>query len=204
MLRTPGRRQAGLYVALLTITLLLLAFSASAPITELRRGVGFAMAPIQNVLRESGQTVSSLFATLGEIDRLRQQNQQLTTQVDELATQNRSLESLQSQNQQLTDILDVRSALDYESTAAEVISRRITDQEHVISLDRGANFGIEVDDPVIGGGGGLVGQGVGVGADNFPVALLTGTPAKGVGPLASRRGGGGGPGRLQRPRGREG
>ena len=37
MLRTKGRRQAILYVALLTITLLLLAFSATAPITELRR-----------------------------------------------------------------------------------------------------------------------------------------------------------------------
>src|SRR3954469_4250180 len=137
MLSTTGRRQAALYVALLTITLLLLAFSASAPVTELRRGVGFAMAPIQNVLREGGQTISSFFATLGEIDRLRLENQQLTTEVDVLATQNRSLESLQAQNQQLTDILQVRSSLAYESTAAEVISRRITDQEHVISLDRG-------------------------------------------------------------------
>ena len=57
-----ARRQAALYVALLTITLLLLAFSASAPLTQLRRGVGFAMAPIQNVLREAGQGVSSFFA----------------------------------------------------------------------------------------------------------------------------------------------
>src|SRR3954452_6532935 len=199
MLRTPGRRQAGLYVALLTITLLLLAFSASAPITELRRGVGFAMAPIQNVLRESGQTVSSLFATLGEIDRLRQQNQQLTTQVDELATQNRSLESLQAQNQQLTDILQVRSSLAYESTAAEVISRRITDQEHVISLDRGANFGIEVDDPVIGGGGALVGQVVEVGPNYSRVLLITDTRMNVVGLLESSRAVGTIHGRLERP-----
>ena len=96
MLRSKGRRQAFLYVALLTITLLLLAFSASAPMTDLRRGVGFAMAPIQNVLRQGGQTVSSFFATLGEIDRLRQQNQDLTNQVNQLATQNRSLMSLQT------------------------------------------------------------------------------------------------------------
>src|SRR6187397_1650127 len=116
MLSTTGRRQAALYLALLTITLLLLAFSASAPVTELRRGVGFAMSPIQNVLRDGGQTVSSFFATLGEIDRLRRENQQLTTQVDELATENRSLESLQSQNEQLTSVLQVRSSLDYEST----------------------------------------------------------------------------------------
>src|SRR5689334_21279504 len=113
MPRSKARRQAVLYVALLTITILLLAFSASAPITEMRRGVGFAMAPIQNALRGGGQTISSFFATLGEIDRLRQETEALTTQVDELATQNRSLESQRVQNQQLTDILQVRSSLDY-------------------------------------------------------------------------------------------
>jgi len=62
-----ARRQAILYVGLIAVSLLMLAFSASGPVTDLRRGVGFAMAPIQNVLRESGRTVSSLFATLGEI-----------------------------------------------------------------------------------------------------------------------------------------
>lgn len=199
MLSTTGRRQAALYVALLTITLLLLAFSASAPVTELRRGVGFAMSPIQNVLRDGGQTVSSFFATLGEIDRLRRENQQLTTQVDELATENRSLESLQAQNEQLTSVLQVRSSLDYESTAAEVISRRITGQERVISLDRGANFGIEVDDPVIGGGGALVGQVVEVGPNYSRVLLITDTRVKVVGLLESSRGVGTVQGRLERP-----
>ena len=75
MLRSPARRQATLYVALLTITLLLLAFSSSGPLTEMRRGVGFAMAPIQNVLRGAGEGFSSFFGALGEIDQLRQQNQ---------------------------------------------------------------------------------------------------------------------------------
>src|SRR4051794_9072776 len=172
MLSTRGRRQATLYLALLIVTILLLAFSASAPVTEVRSAVGFAMAPIQNVLRQGGQTISSLFATLGEIDRLRQENQQLTTHLDELATQNRSLESLQSQNKQLTDLLQVRSSLAYESTAAEVISRRITDQEHVISLDRGANFGIEVNDPVIGGGGGPGRQALEDGPNNSRVMFV--------------------------------
>jgi rod shape-determining protein MreC len=194
-----GRRQAILYVALLAISLLLLAFSSTAPVTELRRGVGFAMAPIQNVLRESGRTVSSFFATLGEIDRLRLENEQLTTQVNELATENRSLESLRVQNQQLTDVLQVRSSLDYESTAAEVISRRITDQEHVISLDRGQNAGIEVDDPVIGSGGALIGQVVEVGPNYSRVLLITDERMNVVGLLESSRGVGTVHGRLDRP-----
>jgi len=199
MLRSPARRQATLYVALLTITLLLLAFSSSGPLTEIRRGVGFAMAPIQNVLRGAGQGFSSFFGALGEIDQLRQQNQDLQTQVNELQTQNQSLESLRSQNQQLTDILQVRSSLDYESTAAEVISRRITDQEHVISLDRGTNAGIANGDPVVGGGGALVGQVVDVGANYSRVLLITDTRMNVVGLLQTSRGVGTVRGQLDRP-----
>jgi len=199
MLRSPARRQATLYVALLTITLLLLAFSSSGPLTEMRRGVGFAMAPIQNVLRGAGQGFSSLFGALGEIDQLRQQNQDLQTQVNELQTQNQSLESLRAQNQQLTDILQVRSSLDYQSTAAEVISRRITDQEHVISLDRGTNSGIEVNDPVVGGGGALVGQVVEVGSNYSRVLLITDTRMNVVGLLETSRGVGTVHGQLDRP-----
>jgi rod shape-determining protein MreC len=187
MLRSAGRRQAFLYVALLTATLLMLAFSASAPVTQLRQGVSFAISPIQNVLRDAGKGVSSFFATLGEIDRLRQQNQQLTTQVNELLTENRSLQSLRDQNQQLTDILEVRSSLAYESTAAEVISRRITDMEHVISLDRGTNAGIEVDDPVVGGGGALIGQVEEVGPNYAKVLLITDSRMNVVGLLESSR-----------------
>src|SRR5689334_6669907 len=199
MLRSPARRQATLYVALLTVTLLLLAFSSSGPLTEMRRGVGFAMAPIQNVLRGAGQGFSSFFGALGEIDQLRQQNQDLQTQVNELQTQNQSLESLRAQNQQLTDILQVRSSLDYQSTAAEVISRRITDQEHVISLDRGTNSGIEVNDPVVGGGGALVGQVVEVGSNYSRVLLITDTRMNVVGLLETSRGVGTVHGQLDRP-----
>jgi rod shape-determining protein MreC len=194
-----GRRQAILYVALLAITLLLLAFSRSGPITEFRRGIGFAMAPIQNVLREGGRTASSFFAAIGEIDRLRQENEQLTTQVDELATENRSLESLRVQNQQLTDVLQVRSSLDYQSTPAEVISRRMTDQENVISLDRGTNYGIAVNDPVIGTGGSLVGQVVEVGSNYSRVLLITDSRMNVVGLLESSRSVGTVRGRLDRP-----
>jgi rod shape-determining protein MreC len=199
MLRSKVRRQAALYVALLTICLLMLAFSTSSPITELRRGVGFAMAPIQNVLREGGRTVSSFFATLGEIDRLRTENAALTTQVNQLDTENQSLQSLRAQNDQLTNLLQVRSSLAYDSTAAEVISRRITDQENVISLDRGTNVGIEVNDPVVGGGGALIGQVVDVGSNYSRVLLITDSRMNVVGLLESSRGTGTVHGRLDRP-----
>ena len=68
------RRQVVVYVLLLAVSMLILAFSHSEPVSQLRRGVGYAMAPIQETLRGAGQTVGSLFSTIGEIERLRQQN----------------------------------------------------------------------------------------------------------------------------------
>ena len=181
------RRQVVLYMVLLAASMLMLAFSRSVPVTELRRGVGFALAPIQEALRGSAQNFGSLFATIGEIDRLRQQNEDLTRQLNELQATNRGLESLRAQNEQLTGLLNIHSSFDYETVAAEVISKRITDQERGISLDRGSNAGIEIDDPVIGAGGALIGQVVDVGPDYSRVLLISDTRVNVAGLIESSR-----------------
>lgn len=165
------RRQVVVYVLLLAVSMLILAFSSSPPVTQLRRGVGYAMAPIQQVLRGAGQTVGSVFSAFGEIERLRLQNEDLARRLNEVEAENQGLASLRAQNELLTQLLDVRSSFEYETVAAEVISKRITDQERAISLDRGSDVGIEVDDAVIGPGGALIGQVVEVGS-NFSRVLL--------------------------------
>ena len=167
------RRQIILYVVLLAAAMLMLAFSASAPLTELRRGVGFAMSPIQEVMRQGARTVSSFFATIGEIEQLRQTNEQLTQRLNELEAANRGLESLRVQNDQLTELLGVRSSFDYDTAAAEVISRRTTPQERVISLGSGSEAGIRVNDAVVAGGGALVGQVIEVGERYSRVQLIS-------------------------------
>ena len=47
-----ARREVAVYVALLVVCILLVAFSNSAPLLELRKGVGFALSPIQDTLRQ--------------------------------------------------------------------------------------------------------------------------------------------------------
>lgn len=176
MLRSrSARRQAIAYVGLLAVGLLMLAFSGSGPLTELRKGVGFAMSPIQDVLHQGARTFGSLFATIGEIDRLRQANDELTRRLNELEAANRGLESLRVQNDQLTALLEVGSSLDYSTVAGEVISRRTTSQERVISIDRGTEAGITVDDPVVAGGGALIGQVVEVGQHYARILLISDT-----------------------------
>ena len=193
------RRQVVLYVVLLAASLLMLAFSGSAPIGELRRGVGFAMSPIQEALRGGARTVGSLFATIGEIERLRQQNEDLTRRLNQAEAVNQSLSSLRAQNDLLTSLLDVRSSLAYQTVAAEVTSKRTTDQERVISLDRGTDAGIELDDPVIAGGGALVGQVSEVGPNFSRVLLISDRRVHVAGLIESSRAVGLISGQLERP-----
>jgi rod shape-determining protein MreC len=168
-----SRRQAVLYVAVLAASLLMLAFSGSAPLTALRSGVSFAMRPIQEVLGQGARTFGSLFTTITEIERLRQVNEDITRRLNELEAANRGLESLRVQNQQLTDLLAVRSSLDYETVAGEVLSRRTTLQERVVSLGVGSEAGIRDGDPVLAGGGALIGQVDEVGVGYSRVLLIS-------------------------------
>lgn len=200
MFSTPAaRRQGVIYVVLLAVTIMLLAFSSSAPLLELRRGVGFAMSPFQEALLGSARQVSSVFATITEIEQLRDLNVALEQRVQELEAENRQLESVRVENEQLSALLEVRSSLDYETVAAEVISRGSSHLERVVSLDRGTEVGINIDDPVVAGGGALVGQVVDVGVNYSRVLLISDTRSRVVGLTEISRTTGEVAGQLERP-----
>ncbi len=174
MLSSPQARRRGVaYAVLVALSILLLAFSASEPLLELRRGVGFALSPIQGGLREGTRQVTSIFAAIGEIERLRVLNERLSQRAQELELENRQLESIRRQNEQLSELLDVRASLSYSTVAAEVISRRLTTGERVITLNRGSEAGLAEGDVVIAGGGALVGQVVSIGPNFSQVHLLS-------------------------------
>jgi rod shape-determining protein MreC len=184
---TATKRQVSVYVGLIVLTILLVAFSGSAPLVEARRGLGFALSPIQDTLRQGTRTVTSIFATLNQIELLRQQNEELTRRLQEAEARNQQLESLAIENQQLAALLAVRSTISYETVAAEVITRRATDQEQVISLDAGTELGVGLDNPVIAEGGALVGKVVEVGPNFSRVLLISDTRTTVAGLIESSR-----------------
>jgi rod shape-determining protein MreC len=184
---SAAKRQTAAYVLLLAFTILLLAFSSSGPLLELRRGVGFALSPIQDTLRQGVRSVTSLFGAIGQIDQLRQQNEALTQRIQEVEAENQRLQSLAAENQQLTALLETRNSLRYETVAAEVTNQRSTGQERVISLDHGTDAGVRVGDPVIAGGGALVGIVVEVGPNFSRVRLISDSRTNVAGLIASSR-----------------
>jgi len=186
-LSRSARRQVAAYIALLAFTILLLAFSRSGPLLELRRGVGFALSPIQDTLRQGTRTATSIFSTISDIERLRQQNEDLTRRIQEVEAENQRLQSLAIENEQLAALLEIRSSLAYSTVATEVINRLTTDQERVISLDQGTDSGIGLDDPVVAAGGALVGRVTEVGPNFSRVLLVSDTRTNVAGLIETSR-----------------
>ncbi|MEO6349767.1 MAG: rod shape-determining protein MreC [Candidatus Limnocylindrales bacterium] len=182
-----ARRQTAAYVALLALAMLLLAFGNSGPLLEFRRGVGFALTPIQDTLRTGTRTVTSLFGALGEIDTLRQQNEQLTQRIQALETDNQRLQGLEIENKRLSDLLGTKTSLTYDTVAAEVTNQISTGQERVISLDHGTDSGIDIFDPVVASGGALIGLVVEVGPNFSRVQLVTDSRTNVAGLIDSTR-----------------
>lgn len=193
-----SRRTAVIYAVLLAISLLLLALSGTAPIAEMRRGVGFALSPIQEALANGTRTLTSVFAAFGQVEELRRDNQRLEDSIQILQVENRRLEETRVENEQLTAMLGLRSSLEYASVAAAVIGRGATDNERVITLDQGSDKGIEADDIVLAGGGALVGQVIDVGSNFSHVRLISDTRSVVIGLVEASRATGDVQGQLSR------
>jgi rod shape-determining protein MreC len=193
-----SRRAAVIYAVMIAVSLLLLAVSGTAPITELRRGVGFALSPIQQALASGTRTVTSVFAAFGQVEELRADSQRLQERIQMLEVENRRLEQARVENQQLNALLQLRSTLDYDSVAAAVIGRGASESERVITLDQGSDRGIQADDVVLAAGGALVGQVVDVGRDFSHVRLISDTRSVVIGLIETSRATGDVQGQLSR------
>ena len=180
MLRAPAalqdrqaRRRATAYAALLALSIALVTFSDSAPLREFQKGIGFAFAPIQGFLSGTTRGVVGVFATIAEIDQLRQRNAELSRENEQLRAQNQAFLESQRELRLLSDLLGVKTSVTYTTVAAQVIGREASPFQRVISIDAGSDRRVAVGDVVLGGGAALVGRVVEVGPDYARVLLIS-------------------------------
>ena len=180
-----ARRRSIVFVGLVSACLVLMALSSNPLVRELQSGVGFAFRPIQGALNEVASGVASIGAAVAEIDRLRVDNGTLRADNERLLTENTRLQEIARENVLLTDLLQLRAGFDYQTAAANVISRESSEFRRVITLDKGTNAGISVGDVVVAGGGALAGRIIEVGPDSATVVLLTDGTSTVIGQLVS-------------------
>jgi rod shape-determining protein MreC len=186
ILATKAARRRGIvFIVLLVITLLLMAFSGNPAVRGLQNGVSFAFRPIQGTLDDAARGVASVVGAVAEIDRLRVDNAALQAENDRLATENARLQEIRRENDQLTSLLQLRAGFDYKTTAASVIARESSEFRRLVVLDKGTSAGIAVGDVAVAEGGALAGRVVEVGPDSAKVVLLTDSESTVIGQLTT-------------------
>ena len=173
------RRRGIAFAILIACSLLLMAFSSNPVVHDVQRGFSFALRPLQGFIAGVADGVDSIVGTVGEIDRLRTDNQALADDNLRLSNENQRLQALSRENDQLTAILQLRSGLTHATVATRVIGRESLETRRLVILDKGTDDGIAVGQPVVAGDG-LVGRVTSASRRRATVLLLT-DPASEVG-----------------------
>jgi rod shape-determining protein MreC len=180
MIGGPHRRSRnGLWFAAFTIVslLLLLASQTEAALT-LQRVSARALDPVRQTIGGIGSGIAGVFGTIGEIDRLRNENDELRRNVAGAQQRIAELQEAAAENAELRELLGLTKSLKMDLVPVRVISRDPSNFTWDIGIDAGSDEGLAVGMPVVGsaaGAGALAGTVVSVGSDTSTVRLIADT-----------------------------
>jgi rod shape-determining protein MreC len=163
MLGSPNRRpRPGIWLAAFTVaSLLMLLASRTDPALALQQTSARALEPVRAAAAGIGQAVAGLFGTIGEIDRLRTQNNQLSSDLARAQQRIAELQEAAAENSQLRDLLGLQTTLvNMRLLPVRIIARDPSNFTWEVGIDAGSNDGVRAGMPVVGaatGGGALVG-----------------------------------------------
>ncbi|HEY5904848.1 MAG: rod shape-determining protein MreC [Actinomycetota bacterium] len=166
-------------VALVSISLAVITLDyrqgESGPLAGVGTAAKSVMAPMQRAVTTVIEPVGDFFSGLAHLPSLADENERLQGENDALRTQIASDAYEQEQYRGLLDLMELRGSLDPTSVPALVIANGISNFEYTITIDKGSNAGIEVDQPVATGFPGspmLVGRVVQVTPTSSDVRLI--------------------------------
>jgi rod shape-determining protein MreC len=180
MLGSPYRRsRSGLWFAGFTIaSLLMLLASQTQPASSLQQASARALEPVRAAVAGVGQGITGLFGTIGEIDRLRTENDQLRNQLAGAQQRIAALAEAAVENVQLRQLLGLTKSLDMQLLPVRIIARDPSNLSWEVGIDAGTNDGVKVGMPVVAsaqGAGALAGSVVNVGPDTAQVRFVVDT-----------------------------
>jgi rod shape-determining protein MreC len=177
---SPNRRaRSGLWFAAFTIAslLMLLASSTEAAMT-LQRVTTRALDPVRSTIGGIGEGVAGVFGAIGEIDRLRTENDRLRGELAGAQQRVAELTEAARENDELRQLLGITEALDMELLPVRVITRDPSNLVWEVGIDAGTDQGVAAGMPVVGnadGAGALAGTVISVTNDTARVRLIVDT-----------------------------
>jgi rod shape-determining protein MreC len=167
-----------LVVVLVSISLAVITLDyrqQDGPLSALGASTKAAMAPMQRAVTNVTRPVGDFFSGLAHLPSLSKENQELKDELAAAHADDATKELIQTQNEELQGLLDLRPTLDPEAVAAVVIANGLSNFEWTITIDKGSNDGIAMNQPVVTGSPDapmLVGHVVQVSPDSADVRLI--------------------------------
>jgi rod shape-determining protein MreC len=138
-----------------------------------------ALDPVRETIGGIGAGITGVFGTIGEIDRLRSENDDLRRRVASAEQRIAELQEAAAENAELRQLLGLTQTLKMDLLPVRVISRDPSNFTWDIGIDAGSDLGVAVGMPVVGsaqgGAGALAGTVVEVGTDTATVRLIVDT-----------------------------
>jgi rod shape-determining protein MreC len=174
---SPHRRsRAGLWFAAFSVaSLLMLLASRTEPALFVQQATARALDPVRSAIAAVGQGISGMVGAVGEIDRLRSENDRLRSDLSGAQQRIAELTEAASENAQLRQLLGLTTALKMDLLPVRVISRDPSNFTWELGIDAGADNGLRVGMPVVGsanGAAGLAGTVVTTWSDTATVRLV--------------------------------
>ncbi len=150
------RTRAGLWFAAFTIaSLLMLLASGTEPARTLQQVTTRALDPVRQTLTGIGEAAVGLVGTVGEIERLREENRELRVALAGAEARIAELTEAARENEELRELLGITDALEMDLLPVRIISRDPSNFSWEVRIDAGSADGLEVGMPVVGNAGGV-------------------------------------------------
>lgn len=150
--------------------------------------VNVIVTPMQKIITNTGAGINNFFGYFSDIDVIREENEHLKKQNAELNNRIKAIETAEKENESLRSLLGLKKTLtEFETKAAEVVSRDPGNWFSTITVDKGTADGIVVDQPVITNNKALVGRVYEVGSNWSKIITVT-DPECSAGALIERSG----------------
>ncbi|HDD25435.1 MAG TPA: rod shape-determining protein MreC [Chloroflexi bacterium] len=186
-MREPPRRP-WLPLALIVLALVLLIADEAGLLAPVKTGFHYVLDPLQRIMAGAKRMIGSPFQPRPDVEELQAEVKELRARVDELTLENIRLREYEAEVQQLRALLNFVSEYPISTplgadvigkeacetfACADVIGAEPNPYLRYITINVGAQQGVQVGMPVVSGGAGLIGRVSEVAPRTAKVQLIT-------------------------------